>query len=305
VTAPTAPGESAEAGAVERVIERIRSVYSRWNRHTTAVEMRRDWDALFGAEASAIPSEKADAGGVPGEWIGARDADRTIFFLHGGGHQIGSVASHRRLIADLAGSAGASALAIDYRLAPEHRYPAALDDALAAYRWMLAQGIDPARLAIAGDSAGGGLAIALLYRCRALGLPLPAAAVLLSPWTDMTASGESYTSRASLDPIHQRPMLLAMARKYLGEEGDPRDPLASPLFGDPSGLPPMLIQVGERETIVDDARLFAEKAAAGGVAVQFEIWPGMIHVFQMYPDELAEARQAVGRLGEFLRSAIP
>jgi monoterpene epsilon-lactone hydrolase len=278
-------GLGAPDDAVERVVARIRAVYSRWHRHTTADEMRRDWDALFAAKASSIAVDAVDAGGVPGEWVRTPGAGRSIFFLHGGGYQIGSPASHRGLVADIARAAGAHALSIDYRLAPEHRYPAALDDALSAYRWLLEKGVEPARLAIAGDSAGGGLAIALLYRIRALGLPLPAAGVLLSPWTDMEASGESYASRAALDPIHQRPMLLA-------------------IYGDPAGLPPLLVQVGERETIVDDARLFAEKSKAAGVPVEFEIWPGMIHVFQMYTEDLADARRAVTRIGEFLRRAV-
>jgi monoterpene epsilon-lactone hydrolase len=286
-------GLGAPDDAVERVVARIRAVYSRWHRHTTADEMRRDWDALFAAKASSIAVDAVDAGGVPGEWVRTPGAGRSIFFLHGGGYQIGSPASHRGLVADIARAAGAHALSIDYRLAPEHRYPAALDDALSAYRWLLEKGVEPARLAIA-----------LLYRIRALGLPLPAAGVLLSPWTDMEASGESYASRAALDPIHQRPMLLAMARRYLGGEGNPRDPLASPLYGDPAGLPPLLVQVGERETIVDDARLFAEKSKAAGVPVEFEIWPGMIHVFQMYTEDLADARRAVTRIGEFLRRAV-
>ena len=191
-----------------------------------------------------------DAGGVDGEWMSPANApkDKAILYFHGGGFRIGSVASHRDLIAQIAVASGCRVLAINYRLAPEHRFPAARDDALAAYDWMLGQGLKPANIAFAGDSAGGNLALAAMLALRERKRPLPAAAVLMSPWTDLAATGASYVSRAEADPIHQRAMILALAKNYLGGEGDPRDPLVSPLYADLAGLPPLLIQVGDRET---------------------------------------------------------
>jgi epsilon-lactone hydrolase len=191
---------------------------------------------------------------------------------------------------------------IDYRLAPEQRFPAALEDALAAYEWLLSEGYKPSDLALAGDSAGAGLALSSLLALRAADRPLPAAAVLMSPWTDLSASGPSYESCADVDPINRRAMVLAMAAAYLGVDGDARAPLVSPLFGRLEGLPPLLIQVGDREIVLSDSTLFAEKARAAGVDVTLEIWEGMIHVFQQFPADLVEARQALLSVGEFLRA---
>jgi acetyl esterase/lipase len=191
-------------------------------------------------------------------------------------------------------------LAINYRLTPEHRFPAALDDALAAYAWMLGRGLEPGNVAFAGDSAGGNLALAAMLASRERGLPLPVAAALMSPWTDLAATGASYVSRAEADPIHQRPMIVALARNYLGGQGDPSDPLVSPLYADLGDLPPLLIQVGDRETVLDDSVMFADKARAAGVDVELEVWDGMIHVFQMFGAELPEAHQAIASIAEFL-----
>jgi acetyl esterase/lipase len=191
-------------------------------------------------------------------------------------------------------------LAINYRLAPEHRFPAPVDDAMAAYRWMLAEGLRPEDIVFAGDSAGGNLALAAMLGLRERGLPLPAAGVLMSPWNDLAATGASYVSRADADPIHQRPMILALAKNYLGEGGDPRHPLASPLHADLAGLPPLLIQVGDRETVRDDSAMFADKARAAGVDVELQVWDGMIHVFQMFAAELAEGFQAIASIAEFI-----
>ncbi len=225
--------------------------------------------------------------------------DKAILYFHGGGFRIGSVSSHRELIAQIAVASGCRVLAINYRLAPEHRFPAALDDALAAYGWMLEQGLQPTNVAFAGDSAGGNLALSAKLSLRDRGLPLPVAGLLMSPWTDLAATGASYVSRAEADPIHQRPMILALARNYLGQ-GDPRDPLASPLYADLKGLPPLLIQVGDRETVLDDATMFANKARAAGVDTELQIWDGMIHVFQMF-SEIPEARRAIASIATFLR----
>jgi len=196
-------------------------------------------------------------------------------------------------------------LAINYRLAPEHRFPAPLEDALAAYRWLLDQGLKPECIAFAGDSAGGNLALACLLSLRERGLPLPAAGVLMSPWTDLAATGASYTSRSDVDPIHQRPMIVALAKNYLGEDGDPCNPLVSPLYADLTGMPPLLIQVGDRETVLDDSTMFADKARAAGIDVELQVWDGMIHVFQMFGEELAEARQAIDSIAKFLDKRLP
>jgi len=191
-------------------------------------------------------------------------------------------------------------LAINYRLAPEHPFPAPLEDAMAAYRWMLQQGLNPEDIAFAGDSAGGNLVLAAMLSLRERGAPLPVAGVLMSPWTDLAATGESYVSRADADPIHQRPMILALAKNYLGENGDPRNPLASPLYAELAGLPPLLIQVGDRETVLDDSIMFADKARVAGVDVELQIWDGMIHVFQMFGAELPEACRAIDSIAKFL-----
>jgi monoterpene epsilon-lactone hydrolase len=298
----TGTGESIATVPLDLVIERIRRVYRGWNRGTSVAQMRSDWNAAF--ESCSVPVSRArvSAGGVDAEWIAGRNAqdDKAILYFHGGGFRLGSVSSHRELIARLVDASGCRVLAINYRLAPEHRFPAPLDDAIAAYGWMLDQGLKPNNIAFAGDSAGGNLVLAAMLSLRELGVPLPAAGVLMSPWTDLAATGESYVSRADADPIHQRPMILALAKNYLGEHGDPRDPLASPLYADLAGLPPLLIQVGDRETVLDDSTMFAAKARVAGMDVDLQVWDGMIHVFQMFGAELAEARQAIALIAKFL-----
>jgi acetyl esterase/lipase len=294
------------AEPVDRVIERIRSIYRRWDRNTPVERMRADWDAAFGRCDVPVSCDRVSAGGVDAEWItpGNAAADKAILYLHGGGYRLGSVSSHRDLIARIADASRCRVLAINYVLSPEHRFPAPIEDALTAYRWMRAQGMAPGNIAFAGDSAGGNLALATMLSLRGRGLPLPAAAALMSPWTDLTASGASYASRAEVDPIHQRSMILLLARDYLGEGGDPRDPLASPIFADLAGLPPLLIQVGDRETVLDDSTVLAEKARAAGGETELQVFDGMIHVFQMFAAELAEARQAIASLSEFLRKHL-
>lgn len=290
--------------AVEAIVQRVGQTYGRWRRDTPVAQMRADWDALFSARAEALV-EPVDAAGVPCRWVrapGCRE-DRAVVYFHGGGFQVGSLDSHAELMACISAAAQARVLGVDYRLAPEHRYPAARDDALAAWRWVLAQGLAPSQVAVAGDSAGGGLALSLLLALQAQGEVLPVACWGLSAWTDLTASGSSYETRSALDPIHQRPVIVAMARNYLGAGGNASDPLVSPLLASPAqlgALPPMLLQVGERETVVSDSEDFARKARAAGAQVELQIWPGMIHVFQQFPAELPEARQALEAGGQFL-----
>lgn len=299
-------GEDIATAPIDLAIERIRQVYRGWNRTTSVAQMRSDWDKAFAHNTVSANCERVCAGGVDGEWIAPIGASRekTTLYFHGGGYRLGSVASHRDLIARIADASGCRVLAIDYRLAPEHRFPAALDDALAAYDWLRGQGMKPESIAFAGDSAGGNLVLASMLRLRDRRLSLPAAGVLMSPWTDLAATGASYVSRAEADPIHTRPMILALAKNYLGDDGDPRQPLASPLYADLAGLPPLLIQVGDRETVLDDSIMFVEKARTAGVDVDLRVWDGMIHVFQMFGTELVEARQAVGDIGRFLRQHL-
>jgi acetyl esterase/lipase len=295
-------GEGIATAPIDLAIARIRGVYRSWNRDTSVAQMRGDWDVAFGGCTAPVTCERVSAGGVDGEWISPANPprDKAILYFHGGGFRIGSVASHRDLVAQIAFAGGCRVLAINYRLAPEHRFPAALDDALAAYDWMRERGLKPGNVAFAGDSAGGNLVLAAMLALRERRLPLPVSAVLMSPWIDLAATGASYVSRAEADPIHQRPMILALAKNYLGGQGDPSDPLVSPLYADLRGLPPLLIQVGDRETVLDDSVMFADKARAAGVDVDLQVWDGMIHVFQMFGAELPEAHQAIASIAGFL-----
>jgi monoterpene epsilon-lactone hydrolase len=270
-------------------------------------EQRQAHDALAAQFplADDVRYEPVDAGGVPAEWIGAPSADsgRVIYDLPGGGYAIGSINTHREMISRISRASGARALAIDYRLAPEHPFPAAVEDSTAAYRWLLSTGADPARTVIAGDSAGGGLTVATLVALRDAGDPLPSAAVCLSPWIDMEALGKSMTTKAEADPTVERQALLQMAKAYLGD-ADPRTPLAAPLHADLTGLPPLLIHVGTAETLLDDSTRLAERAKSAGVDVTLEPWDDMIHVWQYFSAMLPEGQQAVDRIGEFIREHV-
>ena len=285
---------------VAGVVAGLRKIYARWNRETTVQQMRSDWGAAFAARAQDWPVQQFRIGGMNAEWIAAPNAapDRIILFLHGGGFRIGSIASHRDLMQRMSQAARAKILAIDYRLAPEHAFPAPVDDALAAWRWLLDHGHAPQRIAIAGDSAGGGLALSCMLAARAKNLPLPCAAWLMSPWTDMTASGASYEDCADSDPLHQRAMILAMAKGYVGK-ADARDPLASPLSADLTGLPPLLLQCGAGEVLRDDSILLAQRAREQGVETEVQLYADMIHVFQTYA-EIPAARESLARGAEFL-----
>ncbi len=256
---------------------------------------------MFPVDAD-IKREPVTANGVKSEWVSAPDADagRAILYLHGGGYVIGSINTHRSLAGRLSRAAKARVLVIDYRLAPEHPFPAAVDDSVAAYRWMLAQGLKPSRIAVAGDSAGGGLSAATLVAIREAKLPLPAAGALLSPWVDMEGIGESMTSKDSVDPMVHKEGLLGMAKAYLGGQ-NPRSPLAAPLYADLAGLPPLLIQVGTSETLLDDASRLAERAKKAGVNVTYEPWENMIHVWQLFAPMLDEGQQAIDKIGAFVR----
>ena len=246
------------------------------------------------------------AGGVPSEWLEPADGipSRVILYLHGGGYTICSPATHRGLTGRIAEEACARLLSVDYRLAPEHPYPAALEDALAAYRSLLAQGIPAERIAMGGDSAGGGLTLAVAVSLVAAGQPLPAALFLISPWTDLTFSGESHRTLKKADPIFQGEGGASFAPAYTGGF-DPALPLISPLFADLHGLPSTLIQVGSDEVLLDDSTRLEENMKSAGVNVDLQIWEGMWHVFQSFAPWFPEARQAVNRIGWFIRTQIP
>jgi acetyl esterase/lipase len=249
--------------------------------------------------------EPVDAAGVPAEWIAGDGADesRVLLYLHGGGYVIGSIATHRALAARIAAAAGIRALILDYRLGPEHPFPAAVEDATAAYGFLLEQGIAPEQIAIGGDSAGGGLTVATLVALRDAGRGLPGAAIALSPWTDLACSGESMTTRAEADPMVQRQGLLAMADLYLAG-ADPRTPTASPLYADLSGLPPLYVQVGTAETLLDDATRIAERLRAAGSPVEIEAYEDLVHVFQAFAPQVPESLEAIESLGVFLDRSL-
>ncbi len=273
----------------------------------TIEELRAGIEAMSGAlpppEGSRF--ESVDANGVPCEWTSAPQArdDRAILYLHGGGYVIGSVNTHRGTVARLSGACGARGLSVDYRLAPEHPFPAAVEDATSAYRFLLESGVDPAGIAIAGDSAGGGLTVATLLSLRDQNIDLPAAGICISPWIDLEGIGESMLTKADEDPMLNRESLLMMADAYLGG-ADPKTPLAAPLYADLTGLPPLLIQVGTAETLLDDANRLAANAQAAGVDVSIERWEDMIHVWHAFAPILPEADEAIARIGEYYRKRV-
>jgi acetyl esterase/lipase len=242
-----------------------------------------------------------NAGGVPASCIAtpASLSHRHMLYLHGGAYDLGSPAMYRDFTWRIARAARTRLLCIDYRLAPEHPFPAALEDAVKAYRWLLDEGADPKHVGFMGDSAGGGLTLATLLKLRDDGAPLPAAAVVLSPWTDLALTGETLRTKAAVDPMISGPGLPIAAKGYLAG-ADPRDPYASPLYGDPAGLPPTLILVGTDEVLLDDSLRMADKMRAAGCEVEADVWPGMFHVWLALARLLPEARAAIARVGAFL-----
>jgi epsilon-lactone hydrolase len=286
-------------------IEAIRGALKATPRPVGLVERRARLDAL-GARYTLpvdVRTEEADANGVPVEWTAtpSADADRVIMFLHGGAYISGSIASHRHVMAELGRHAGARTLALGYRLAPEHPFPAALDDALAGYRFLLSSGFDPARITLAGESAGGGLAIATLLSLRDAGVTLPGSVWCSSPWVDLEMNGASMASKAAVDPLIQKPYLVETAAAYL-HGTDPRSPLVSPIHGDLRGLPRMLIQVGSAETLLSDSIRLAAVSGEADVDVTLQVWPGMIHAWHLFYPQLAEGRRALAAVGAFIRS---
>ena len=256
--------------------------------------------------ATGVRVEQSQMAGIDVDWLrpkGARE-DKILFYLHGGAYVLGSRRTHRQLVSHMAKEAGVTAVLPEYRLAPEHPFPAAIDDAVAVYRALLESGLKPEDIVISGDSAGGGLSVATLLALRHAGDPLPAAAVLLSPFLDVTASGESATTRADQDPWFNVSDMAVVASYYCSDEAKWRDPLISPVFANVSGLPPMLIQVGDDEILLNDSTRLAEKLEAAGIDVEIEIWPNMWHVFQMFIGKMPESKKAVEKIGRYINKAI-
>ncbi len=241
-------------------------------------------------------------GSVKGEWVvpSTIESHRVILYFHGGGYCFGSTQARRPLVARIAAAAGARALSIDYRLAPEHPFPAALDDAISAYRWLLGKGTSPQGIVLVGDSAGGGLALSACMALRDGGAPLPAAVVCLSPWTDLSMSGWSILRQAQADPTVTYRTLAVCARHYL-KNTNPTNPFASPLFGDFHNLPPLLVHVGSKEILLDDATRISDKADAAGINASVEVFDGMPHVFQAHAS-LPETKGSISRIGSFIAS---
>jgi epsilon-lactone hydrolase len=288
------------------IADGFRELYAGWGPGMGIAQMRQQWDRFIATHRTPAETEDIEANGVRCRWIRSAGADRarSIVFFHGGGYQIGSLESHHNLMAALSAASGCSVLGVDYRLAPEHRFPAPVEDALAVWRHLMATGHSPRSTALCGDSAGGSLAVALMTILRDKSLPLPAAAVAMSPWTDMEATGASFRTNAERDPVTQRATLLLMARTYLGRNGDPREPLASTIHANLSRLPPLLVQAGSHEVLLDDARQLVERAASQGCDATLTEWPGMFHVFQLFVGRLDEADRAVNEAAAFLRAHI-
>jgi acetyl esterase/lipase len=267
----------------ELTVDRTRSILTEWQVTNFPVT----------TEATV---EEVDAGGVPGRWITTDDKGAVVLYLHGGGYVIGDTVGYADLAQRVTASVG-KALAIDYRRAPEAPFPAAVDDAVAAYRWLSGR-VDPTRIAVAGDSAGAGLALALLLRLRELGEPLPAATVAISPWTDLTLASESLERNADADPVLTREALQAWSDLYADGQ-DPLQGLISPAYADLSGLPPIMVLVGSADVLEDDGRRFTDAARAAEVEVEFLETEGMLHVWPMFPF-LPETRSATAAIADFL-----
>jgi monoterpene epsilon-lactone hydrolase len=267
--------------------------------------------AAFGELMAQVPvppdiqQNPVEIGGVAGVevTIEGNESEQVILYFHGGVYVIGYAAATVPLVGDLVRRTGAKGVTLEYRLAPEHPYPAAVEDARAAYEGLLAQGIAPEQIALAGESAGGGLAVALLLALRDAGVPLPSCAYLMSPYVDLTLSGESLAGKRELDPLLTPDGLAARVPDYVGG-ADAADPLISPIFGDLSGLPPLLIQVGSHEVLLSDALRLAARAAIADVPVSLEVTPGVPHVFQAYAGLIDEAAAALDRAADFLHAQL-
>jgi len=289
-------------------IDAIRALLSSKPRPAGWTERRQRLDAVGSVwpVADDVKLIAVDADGIPGEWssVAGSDASRVLLFFHGGGYCSGSIRSHRRMVSEAGRAAKVRTLAIAYRLAPEHPFPAALDDALAAWFFLRRTGIAATHIAIGGDSAGGALTAALINFLNATGEELPGCAWLVSPWVDTTMSGSTVTAKDTVDPLIHKVYLEELAGAYIPKEIDRRDPRVSPLFADLRGFPPTLIQVGSAETLLADSVRFAAAAGAADVGVTLEIWPHMIHAWHLWNAHLEDGRRALASAGRYIRAHL-
>jgi monoterpene epsilon-lactone hydrolase len=291
-----------------RVFRLVLRYQTRRTDENASLQQRR---AALEASARRLPMPRAielrptSIGAIAAEWLRPAEArdDRAILYLHGGAYTMGSCTSHRALAARIARAGKAPALHPEYRLAPEHPFPAALEDCVAAYRWLVGSGIPPQKTVVVGDSAGGGLALALAVALRDEALPLPAAIACMSPWADLALTGESCRTRATVDPICSVEESALHAARYVGSN-DPRAARISPVYADLRGLPPLLIHAGDHEILLSDATRVAERARAAGVDVRLTVWPGMWHVWHLLAAYLPEAQQAIDDIGAFIGEHI-
>jgi epsilon-lactone hydrolase len=253
--------------------------------------------------AADVTLTAVDINGIPGEWsaVPGSDRSRVLLFFHGGGYCSGSIISHRRMASEAGRAGGVRTLAISYRLAPENPFPAALEDAVTAWHFLRRQGIAAKHIAIGGDSAGGGLSLAVALKLRDVKEELPACLWLVSPWTDLTMSGSTLVTKEAVDPLIHKSYLCELAEAYLGGAVDRKDPRVSPLFANLTGMPPLLIQVGSAETLLDDAMRLAAAAGEADVSVTLEIWPHMIHAWHLWNARLEPGRHALSSAGSFVR----
>jgi monoterpene epsilon-lactone hydrolase len=292
----------------EREINAIRALLGAKPRPQGWSERRQRIDEVGAAwpVAADVTLQEAEIGdGLAGEWssVPGSSATRVLLFFHGGGYCSGSLLSHRRLVSEAGRAAGARTLAVAYRLAPEHPFPAALDDAREAWRFLQESGFSASSIAVAGDSAGAGLTVALMAHLWDAGEALPASAWLISPWTDLTMSGDTFVSKDAVDPLIHKAYLEELAFAYVPPGIDRRDPRVSPLYAQLTGLPPLLIQVGSAETLLSDAIRFAERAGAADVSVRLQIWPHMIHAWPLWNARLEPGRQALAEAGSFIKAS--
>lgn len=286
--------------ATKQSVEIVQEAFGSWLYKETLEEIRAGYDAMAPAVGDDISVEEGKVGGVPGLWARPSDVGQgTILYFHGGGYQIGSPRSHVEMVSHIVRSSGASAFLPEYRLSPEQAFPAAIDDAFAVYQALLESGVAASQMAVAGDSAGGGLAIATTYRAKAEGLALPSSVSTMSAWADLSCAGISFEENKHRDPEVTPEMALGMAADYL-DGHDPMDPLASPVFADLTGFPAMLLQVGTEEILGDDTYRVAESASRAGVDVTLEVAYGQVHVYQLLTWLVPEARASLERTGQFI-----